>query len=507
MSAQVKDASGNWRSVGEVRVKTGASTWNYAQSGWVKTGATTWQQWFWAAIRDSFARTTSGSLGVTDTAQTWVANSGVWFANGSVAQSNTAASSYPVASIDYGSQNAIVAVNTSQGTGPAVWVSGSNNWYAAIHYATGSTTTVQCNCTCNGHYENVTTTTYNSSANCQYCGSFSYAYTNPAYSYAATASTTSSTTSYAATATTTTTSGAYVYSGGATTYSATDTTTPSTYYCVGNNAYDTTSCPGPGGLSPTDYNNQQYCRTDGGGGLCSAGTTTRTCNSGDAQSSGGTGRTCYSCPSGSVNGPNPSTGSGSVASCYTLSTTSSTTYSCPSGGTLSGTTCYVTTSSTTYSCPSGGTLSGTTCYVAESSGTATACYTCPNPTAGVASTSTSSVFFSGGTYPNCDGYGSTCQTCTVDTVAHNVVLLRSVGGVVTTLNSIALSAAPAGIKLISTGDTLTWQAYSNTALTNALGTQGSLTISGPSKSNFHGIVKAPTVSSQGSTVDNFSITG
>ncbi len=47
----------------------------------------------------------------------------------------------------------------------------------------------------------------------------------------------------------------------------------------------------------------------------------------------------------------------------------STSYSCPSGGTLSGTTCNVpastvpAASSTTYSCPSGESLSGTTCTV------------------------------------------------------------------------------------------------------------------------------------------------
>ena len=46
-----------------------------------------------------------------------------------------------------------------------------------------------------------------------------------------------------------------------------------------------------------------------------------------------------------------------------------TTYSCPNGGTLSGTSCII----TTYTCPSGGTLSGTTCtktvYVCPNGGT------------------------------------------------------------------------------------------------------------------------------------------
>lgn len=60
--------------------------------------------------------------------------------------------------------------------------------------------------------------------------------------------------------------------------------------------------------------------------------------------------------------------------------TSTTTYSCPNGGTLSGTTCsgastYAASSSTVtvsdpmyYSCPSGGSLSGTTCYTTSTYG-------------------------------------------------------------------------------------------------------------------------------------------
>ena len=85
----------------------------------------------------------------------------------------------------------------------------------------------------------------------------------------------------------------------------------------------------------------------------------------------------YSCPSGG-------TLSGSTCT-YTATTSTSTSYSCPSGGTLSGSTCtYTATTSTSsnsgyivytpssigYSCPSGGTLSGSTCtYTATQTGT------------------------------------------------------------------------------------------------------------------------------------------
>ena len=69
--------------------------------------------------------------------------------------------------------------------------------------------------------------------------------------------------------------------------------------------------------------------------------------------------------------------------------TPTTTYSCPSGGTLSGSTCYVTSTSSYaasyssgyYYCPSGGSLSGSTCYVTTTSSypaTATTTYSCPS---------------------------------------------------------------------------------------------------------------------------------
>ncbi len=93
--------------------------------------------------------------------------------------------------------------------------------------------------------------------------------------------------------------------------------------------------------------------------------------------------TVYSCPSGgtlsgstcnttvtqaaSVSGYTCTSGTRSGSSCITDSSQAATpTYSCPSGYTLSGTTCTTQTSNTTaatagYSCPNGGTVSGSTC--------------------------------------------------------------------------------------------------------------------------------------------------
>lgn len=64
----------------------------------------------------------------------------------------------------------------------------------------------------------------------------------------------------------------------------------------------------------------------------------------------------YSCTVTATNGV------GSSPASSTRTVTSSASYSCPSGGSLSGSTCTQTVASYSYSCPPGGTLSGGTCY-------------------------------------------------------------------------------------------------------------------------------------------------
>jgi hypothetical protein len=70
-----------------------------------------------------------------------------------------------------------------------------------------------------------------------------------------------------------------------------------------------------------------------------------------------------------------------------------------------------------------------------------------------------------------------------------------------------LSSAPAAIKITTLGDTITYQAYSDTSLTSPLGSQGSITETSPNKVQNYGIIKAPTSYGQSSTVDNFKVSG
>ena len=100
-----------------------------------------------------------------------------------------------------------------------------------------------------------------------------------------------------------------------------------------------------------------------------------------------------------------------------------TTYSCPNGGTLSGTKCVTTSSSsynatakTTYSCPNGGTLSGTKCVTSSSSSynaTASTSYTCPNGGTRSGSTCTLTATATASTTYTCpSGYTKNGTSCT-----------------------------------------------------------------------------------------------
>mgnify|MGYP006899554898 FL=1 len=169
---------------------------------------------------------------------------------------------------------------------------------------------------------------------------------------------------YGATATTTNTTNNYSCNYSAT---ATTTSTGGTYSCN----YAATASGGGAYCAPTYGGYRlywgpryvpgfgQWCVYEAWGGGAGAG----------IPASGGA--VSYSCPSGGN-----LSGTTCIKTCS--SSSSSTTYSCPSGGSLSGTTCIKTCSSsssyTTYSCPSGGSVSGTTCLKTCSA----IAYSCPS---------------------------------------------------------------------------------------------------------------------------------
>lgn len=133
---------GTWKTLQNVSVKV-SGAWKSSTNAYIKIGGV-WKKWFTGLIADTFTRTTSTSLGTTDTGATWVATRGTWYANGSKAQSDGTASSYPLATVATGNTNATTSVSVVAGTGAAFWVVDSNNWWAAIYFSNQTSYTYSC---------------------------------------------------------------------------------------------------------------------------------------------------------------------------------------------------------------------------------------------------------------------------------------------------------------------------------------------------------------------------
>lgn len=113
------------------------------------------------AITDLFTRTTAGSLGTANSGQSWVSTRGVWYANGSAAQSDDAASTYPISTIHLSKTDVTVSATISEGCGVVIWESSANSWYSVS--SINAQSSYSCNCQ----------TCYNSCANCAICGTSS----------------------------------------------------------------------------------------------------------------------------------------------------------------------------------------------------------------------------------------------------------------------------------------------------------------------------------------------
>lgn len=82
-------------------------------------------------ITDTFNRA-DGSLGTTSSGHLWSVLRGTWSTSSNKATSSTSGSSYPLASVDIGSQNVVVSADiTDGGPGLAFWVTDANSWWAS----------------------------------------------------------------------------------------------------------------------------------------------------------------------------------------------------------------------------------------------------------------------------------------------------------------------------------------------------------------------------------------
>ncbi len=163
MSGFIK-VSGAYQAADSAYVKV-SGAWKPTKKAFVKVGGT-WREWFAAIIRDTFDRTNASSLGATSNQiATWTATTGSWAIASNRASTATAASSYPLATVEAvsGLSNVDVRVDIPTGAGPGVafWVTDTNNWWAAVTSAT-STSTYSCPSggTVSGTNCNTTTTTF-----------------------------------------------------------------------------------------------------------------------------------------------------------------------------------------------------------------------------------------------------------------------------------------------------------------------------------------------------------
>jgi hypothetical protein len=444
MSGRVKVAGDFTKAISSIQVKVGG-VWRYASTAQVKVGGT-WRQWFVSLITDAFTRTTTGSLGQTPSGIAWANLFGAFFANGSQAQSDNSISTTTAGAVAYvplGLSDTTTSASVNPGTGVSVWVTAAGSWWGSIAYSTQTSSTYTYSC-------NPYTACYSCSQ--YYCADCTHI-----------TCTACATTTYSAT-------NQYAFSG------LVGTAVVTTRFCTASDAANpSNSCP------YTNYSG--VCKADATGNACSSACTTGT----------QIGLNCYACDSP-----------------YHLSGTNCYIYVCNSGDTGGGASstcshtpdpgtapsnCNCGTTSSTYT-PA---LNSCTCNSPDTGGGLYIRYSYPAPSA----CSCPSGYTGGGSY-------TAYQTCTGTTYTNHyytqIIYSSSTGAgytVYSTSPDLSTTTPVAAIKVTTSGNTLTSQAYSDTGLTTSLGSAQTATNTGTKGTNF-GIVKAYSPNLQSSTVDNFS---
>jgi len=382
--------NGSW-SNGTPFIKT-SNSWNPAKQVFAKVNGT-WQTVYTSSISDNFDRANSASLGnVPDTDYTWTQTDGSWSINTNKVESVTSAASYPMIDVDFNTQNVqigatINATGTSQASGK--YGAGIAFWIVdATNWWAAYNDVVLTGgttYTCAATYSGQNLVSGQGTTTC-------------VYDYAATANTTQ-----------------VLGCGGGTTEYAN--------FCRSNSPYSTSTCVYSVCVSDSLYKG------------------TSALPSGCTSVAGTSGVVYYA----SVAGTNR---------CF-----SSYTYS---GRIVTGT-------NTTYSCPSGGTLSGTTCLLSTSA--------------------TSTTLYS---------------------YSQKIKLINSINNSVATVNTYTVNDntwIPANISVSTSGNTITLRAYANDDNTGSSWIQTYVATS-PNRGNRHGLMLGPRADSnvsQSTSLDNFTL--
>ena len=382
--------SGSW-SNGTPFIKT-SNTWSTAKQVFAKVNGT-WQTVYTSSISDNFNRADSASLGnVPDTDVAWTQTDGTWQIVSNKVSTSTSASTYPMIDVEFNTQNVLVGTNinatgTSQASGK--YGAGIAFWIvdATNWWAAynDAVLTGTTTFTCASTYNGKALQSGQGTATC-------------VYDYAATA---------------TTTPGSEFCSSGTgpvssfARYNVSTGTTDQVKYnvCItaASNGQNGVASP----LSCTTYSGFKYYRPIGSGNNC---------------------YTSHNAISPSTNPP-----------------------------------------TTSYSCPDGGTLSGTTCLLSNSATTGT-------------------------TY----------------SYSHKVKLINSIAGSVATVNTYTVNDntwIPANISVSTSNNTITLRAYANDDNTGSSWVQ-TYTATTPTKGTRHGLVLGPksdATVTQATSLDNFTL--
>lgn len=454
--------SGSQRTVASPYIKV-AGSWRQVAAGYIKV-AGTWRVWHSADIVDNFNRPNSSSLGTASNGiAVWSNLRGSWGISSFAANSAGAGSDYPIATtpLTKPTQNYQIDVDipTGAGAGIAFWATNSTNWWAAVTSQV-STTTFFCPSggTLSGTTCVVGTTSYPASSTYNEVDLGASSLTCPNGGTLSGSTCVGTTSSYPATA-----SSVLVSVGS-------PSPTVTTYYTLTNQIFYGPSCAGgaqcPDGLPCVSTAQGLQCETVVPNSFCSSNNPVSQSVTSCFETSGGT------CPPGSF--------LNSFGQCVTTVTE----YSCPNGGSLSGTTCIVDNSyAAVRACPQGGaiTIDGTRCIGVFYT------YSCPN----------------GGTLSgtNCiidNSYAASSST----TTTHTTSIIQSVNGTVSTRASQTTAAPTRSLRVTTTGNQISVISYQSLGQTGATTTL-THTPSSPAITGTLGIIKSPSTSNQTSSVDNF----
>jgi hypothetical protein len=132
MAGSIK-VGGIYKTFGPIYTKVDGG-WKKVKTGHIKVDGV-WKLWFIDELNDTFDRTNASVLGTSTSGSEWVLRRGTWAISGNKAQSTSAKSGYPLATVDLGLTSFTARANElTPGMGIAFNVVDSNNWMAVVPY-------------------------------------------------------------------------------------------------------------------------------------------------------------------------------------------------------------------------------------------------------------------------------------------------------------------------------------------------------------------------------------